>query len=454
MSPDAQAEAIASPPADSEASIRPGSLTKIIATLGPASSTTDVIDRLLEAGMRIVRFNFGHGTLADHAERLALVRERARIAGVEVLVFGDLQGPKIRVDGLGEGGVVLEAGHRLVVRRDESVPPSGAVCLDSTYPGLVDDVEPGHRLLIDDGRVRALVVEKEAGFVTARVTHGGRVLPRKGINLPDSIVTADPLTDEDWAHVQWAIENELDALALSFARRAEDIALLRREIARRVGDDYVMPIIAKVESPQGVANIGDITDAADAIMVARGDLGVEMDNAQVPVVQKRLLREAKLRGTPCIVATQMLESMIDQPTPTRAEASDVAGAIYDGVDAVMLSGETAVGAHPSVAVEQMRRIASYTERDVADSPRGEPLTATNVARLSHTAALAHGVWTIAGDCDPKWVVVWSETGFTARHLSQNKLSVPILAYTSDQRTMSGAGLLLFRLRRGRRDCRP
>lgn len=417
-------------------------LTKVIATIGPASSSAETIRKLIEVGVAIFRLNFSHGSLADHVERVNTIRAVAEELGVNTGILGDLQGPKIRVGDVPEGGITVETGRRAVFQRVPTLASFGdpgivPARFNSTYHRLIDDVEPGQRLLINDGTVRMLIAEKTDDEIVCHVTHGGLITTGKGINLPDTDISIDALSKRDWTHVQWAIEHDLDFLALSFVRTADDVEQLQTGLDRLREEmnrtDMRMPIIAKIELPKAVHHAEAIIDAADGIMIARGDLGVELDLARVPVVQKELLTIADHYGKPCIVATQMLETMIDAPTPTRAEASDVAGAIFDGTDAVMLSGETAVGKYPVVAVETMRRIAQYTEAHLSTMPQKTSAPQKLIETRYRTAALAHGVWTIVRDIAAKFVVVWSQGGGGSRYLSQNNFHVPIIAVTSNPR---------------------
>jgi len=397
----------------------------------------------------IFRLNFSHGTLETHAQTLRRIREVAADRPRQVAVLGDLQGPKVRVGRVEAGGVRVEPGDRVIFQRDGVVasPDDQPLRLSSTYERLIDDVNVGERVLINDGAIRMLTVEKTAETLECTVTVGGRISSGKGINLPESNISAPALTERDVECVAWTVEHEVDVLALSFVRSARELNALRAAIreqasAQGKGDDGLrLPIIAKIELPTAVEHIESILEAADGIMVARGDLGVEMELARVPVIQKRLIEASHAAGKPCIVATQMLESMIDSPTPTRAEASDVATAIFARVDAVMLSGETAVGKFPVLAVEYMRQIAAQTEGYVAEQPATPSPPAKPREERYRTAALAHGVWTIAQDYGARVVVVWSQTGGGARLLSQNEFCIPIVAISSDERAVRQMQLL-------------
>ncbi|MCW5775048.1 MAG: pyruvate kinase [Phycisphaeraceae bacterium] len=441
-----------------EADSRP-TLTKIIATLGPASESPEMVRALVDSGASVFRLNFSHGSFDDHLRRLRAVRAVSESVRLPLAVFGDLPGPKIRVGRVPATGIVLHAGADALIRTDLDEARYEAesdgqrtVLLPCAYQPLAREVKPGHRVLINDGAIRMLAVDADprGAWLRCRVTVGGLVTTGKGINLPDSDLSAPALTDRDLACVERAVEHALDFLALSFVRRADDVLDLKRRLAgmcpacKSEPDDEhgaSIPVIAKIEKPQAVANIDAIADAADAIMVARGDLGVEMDLVRVPVVQKRIVAAAAEWGKPCIVATQMLETMVEHATPTRAEASDVANAIFDGAGCLMLSGETAVGKRPDLAVDTMRRIALEAERHLASLPQRADPPQRLVQQRYRTAALAHGAWHVAHDCAAELIVCWSQAGGTARYLSQNDFSIPIVAYSSSPRATRRMALL-------------
>ncbi|MDX9912165.1 MAG: pyruvate kinase [Phycisphaerales bacterium] len=434
---------------DASGRMRLPSRTKIVATIGPASDSPEMVRRLIEAGVNIFRFNFSHGTLEDHARRLGVVRKAQAELGVQVACLGDLAGPKIRLGQMPEAGIEFEAGSDVLLLRDASsiggvgTVRDGVVHAPINYAAMIDEVHPGQRVLINDGAVRMLAVERapDGSSLRCRVTVGGLVTSRKGINLPESDVRVEAVTEKDWACVAWAVEHGLDFLALSFVRRAEDVLLLKDRLAgmcaidreRSEVEGSAIPVVAKIETPRALENIEAIVEATDAVMVARGDLGVEMDIARVPVEQKRILRASDAWGKPCIVATQMLESMITSATPTRAEAGDVATAIFDGADAVMLSAETATGKHPALVVETMRRIARFAEDAVDERDQYPTPPARMVAQRHRTASLAHGAWDIAHDIGARVIACWSQRGGTARFLSQTGFQAPIVAYTSSER---------------------
>lgn len=430
-------------------------LTKIVATVGPACGQRDTLVKMIEEGARVFRINFSHGTFEAFERSLKLVREAGEAAGVPVGALGDLSGPKIRVGQVVAEGVELHVGQRVEFVREPVVgrPPRGnePATFNCTLPSLIDDVQPGQRVLINDGAIRMLALDKADGSdagdgrIVCAVTHGGLVTSGKGINLPDTDVSAPSLTEWDVQCLDWAVAHGVDYLALSFVRSVGDITTLKhllRQRGRSRATGARLPIVAKIEKPQAIEHLEGIIDAADAIMVARGDLGVEMDLADVPVIQKRTIQLAHDYGKPVIVATQMLQSMIEEPSPTRAEASDVANAIFDGADAVMLSGETAVGKYPVVAVSTMRRIALASEQYMR-SQTGKWFTPPRKLRDTkyRTAALAHGVSVIVQDLDARLVATWSQLGGGARYLSQNRLSVPILAASSDHQALRQMNLL-------------
>lgn len=435
-------------------------LSKIVATIGPASDSPEMVQRLIEAGVSVFRFNFSHGDFDAHLKRLNTVREVAAEMDRPIACLGDLQGPKIRVGKVNAPGVVLEPGQDVIFRKGQPVAglerpdpnKPGTVVLPTVYEPLIDEVQPGQKVLINDGAIRMLAVERipERGELLCRVVVGGLVTSNKGINLPQSELSAPAITEKDWECVSWAVEHALDYLALSFVRNAREVLDLKQRLAELCPTDRLIdlkhetattPVIAKIEMPQALKNLDEIVQAADGIMVARGDLGVEMDIAQVPVAQKRIIRACATWGRPCIVATQMLETMIENVLPTRAEASDVANAIFDGTDAVMLSAETATGKHPVIVVETMRRIIAAAEERIAEEPPHPSAPVELIKSKYPTAALAHGAWQIAQDVGAKAIVCWSQNGGTARYLSQNDFRVPIVAYSSSVRSTRRMALL-------------
>lgn len=418
---------------------KPFILTKIIATLGPASCEIPVLVRLIETGVRVFRLNFSHGTPESHLQLLEAARRASDEVCIPIGVLGDLCGPKIRIGKVVDGGVNLEMGQPIYFQREPLIAgqdPKAPVTFNVTYDRLIDEVEPGQRLMINDGNVHVLVMDKTDDRLIGTVTTPGLVTSSKGVNLPETKLTVPSVTAYDWQCADWAMEHGVDFLALSFVRKAEDVIKLRQYMKRKLKGRLPLPIIAKIEKPEAIDDLENIVDAADSIMVARGDLGVEMDLAAVPIIQKKIIAMAHDYGKPVTVATQMLESMIEMPTPTRAEASDVANAIFDGTDSVMLSGETAVGKHAVRAVDHMARIALKVQEHVAShqSQWGRPPAALQATR-SRMAALAHGVMTIVRDMNVKHIVVWSQNGGAARHLSKNRPTIPIFAFSSDHQSL-------------------
>ncbi len=409
--------------------------TKIIATIGPAVGTPETLYSIFEAGVDICRLNFSHGDLTKHAEMLKLIRDTSARFDHPVAVLGDLCGPKIRLGQVANvdstGGMPVQPGDEVVVQRDAMIGENLRV--STTLETFVDDVKFGDRILIEDGMLRFIVTDKERNLIRMRCTVGGIIKSSKGINLPNTVLNVPSITDRDWECVDWAIANELDFLALSFVRRAKDLELLRGHLQYKKAPEIAL--IAKIEKAEALTELDAIIDASDGLMVARGDLGVEMDVAQVPIIQKDLIRRCQQAGKPVIVATQMLQSMIEQATPTRAEVSDIANAILDGTDAVMLSAETSVGKFPVVAVHTMSHTAAVTE-DFQDKTLVEDAAAPKLARRGDPAtALARGAWRIVNDLKTKLVVIWSQTGSTARVFSKHRFYCPIVALSSDTRAL-------------------
>ncbi|MEC4890440.1 MAG: pyruvate kinase [Nitrospira sp.] len=406
---------------------------KIVCTIGPASRDPAMLDRLIDAGMNVARLNFSHGSQESHAATLEAIRATADRRHAAIAVLQDLQGPRIRLGTLPDAGVELTVDQRVrlvggLLRSGgqigaQTVAPALTIDLPVTYPQLARDVRPGARILIDDGRIELLASSVSGGTVECRVITGGLVTSQKGMNLPGTVVSAPTLTEKDRADIRFGVAHQVDYLALSFVRGPEDIDAAR-EFVRACGGDQ--PIIAKIERAEAIASLGAILDAADGVMIARGDLGVEMGPEAVPVLQKRIILDANRRRRVIITATQMLESMMMQPVPTRAEASDVANAIFDGTDAVMLSGETARGRYPVETVAVMDRIVRAAEAErrlvpAADRPTGETETiAEAMCRAAASAAATTGAVALA---------VLTESGMTARLLSKQQPAAPIVAFT-------------------------
>jgi pyruvate kinase len=395
---------------------------KIVCTLGPATSSQEQITALIGAGMDVARLNMSHGSQADHLETYGRVRAGSDATGRSVGVLADLQGPKIRLGEFPGGPVRLSAGDEFVITTEDI--PGNQHEASTTYKGLADDVRADDRILIDDGNVQLDVTGVSGTRVYLRVVVGGKISDHKGINLPGINVSAPALPEKDEADLRWALSTGADIIAMSFVRTPDD-ASLARKIMTDMGRPGV-PLIAKIEKPEAVNVLPDIVDAFDGIMVARGDLGVELPLEQVPAVQTRAIKLARERARPVIVATQMLESMINSPRPTRAEVSDVAGAVTAGADAVMLSAETSVGAYPIDTVATMSRIVAAAEES---SLRAEH----HLSRMPTTTggAIARAAAEVGAIIGAKALVAFTMTGETARRLARYRSPIPLLAFTTD-----------------------
>jgi pyruvate kinase len=392
--------------------------TKIVATIGPASDSPEVLDALLAAGLDVARLNASHSGPAELGVRLRAIREASERAGREVGVLLDLPGPKLRI-GEVEEGTLLEEGADFSLIADECVGDSHHACV--SYPSIADELEPGDHVLIDDGRIVLEVVGSAPGELKTRVQSGGVLLGRKGINIPDATLSIEAVTPYDRTIMSWGIANGVDYIGQSFVRNATDIDVLRKHM----GNNEV-PIVAKIEKHEAALRLEAIAAVADAVMVARGDLGAETSPEQVPVLQQRIVKAARKHGKPVIVATQMLESMITSPRPTRAEASDVATAIFQGADAVMLSAETATGKYPVEAVETMARIAKTAEAEVLG---GYVRSAGGEHDIQEAVSAA--VVDIAEDLKLAWIVSVTQTGATATVVSRHRPRTPIVAVTPE-----------------------
>ena len=397
--------------------------TKIVCTLGPASDNRETLRSLMEAGLSVARLNFSHGTHEQHAITLELVRATAAELGRPVAILGDLQGPRIRIGDLAEPRSVSDGEDIVLVAGEDAAPGQ----FPTTYEHLCDDLKVGDRILIDDGLIELVALEVSKHDVTARVLHGGMIKSHKGMNLPGVAVSAPSITEKDWADVAFAVEHNLEYLALSFVRRAQDIAELREKIPKD------MLVIAKIEKDSALENIESIVRASDAVMVARGDLGVELPFEEVPIAQKRIIALCNKLGRPVITATQMLESMITHPRPTRAEASDVANAIFDGTDAVMLSAETAAGQYPRLAVEAMTRIIMEIEKHPRVVRTDERRASVDSA-VSTEQAIAAAATSAVRSLGAPALIVFTKSGFSARIVASHRPNVPILVLTDQERT--------------------
>jgi pyruvate kinase len=398
--------------------------TKIIATLGPACCSEEMINRLLSSGVDVFRLNFSHGTDEEHAEVIRVVREASMAVGRYVPIIGDIQGPKLRIGDV-EGVSELQTGARFVITTEPLIGNADRV--STPFTPLPREVQIGHRILINDGLVELLVTGIESASVTTRVVHGGSISSKKGMNFPDSELTIPAITEKDREDVAFAVQHQLDYIAASFIRRRGDIEDLRALLASHGGSDIL--VIAKLEKPQAIDNLDEILEVSDGVMVARGDLGVELPPEAVPTVQKRIISEASRWGRFSITATQMLESMTTNSRPTRAEASDVANAIFDGSDAVMLSAETASGKYPVEAVQMMARIISSAEVSRQAYAHEMPAFRKESDLDEFTDALAGAANYAAEAIDAKYIVVFTQTGFAAKLMSKFRPRPPIVALT-------------------------
>ena len=392
---------------------------KIVATVGPASSAPDTMRLLHDVGVDAFRLNFSHGTHEDHARSIKTIRQIAKDSGNAIAIIADMQGPKLRVGKFESGGVDLRYGDTVTLALGKTTDEADTIPVD--HPELFKALEPGHRLKFDDGKLQVTVESNSGQEIRARIDVPGRLTDRKGINVIGAVLPLSAMTDKDREDMTFALEQGIDFIALSFVQNAKDVSDARKIIGDKAG------IIVKIEKPSAVDQLDAILDLADAAMVARGDLGVELALEQVPVVQRKIISKGRALGKPVIVATHMLESMIDNPTPTRAEASDVATAIYLGTDAVMLSAETAVGRHPATAVAIMDRIITAAESDT------EYLDYFKERRLRHDAtsedAISHSVRGIAEILGCKAVMGYTKTGSTAQRMSRVRPPCRIVGLT-------------------------
>ena len=404
---------------------------KILATLGPASSDPKTIRKLMLAGADAFRINMSHGDQKQKAKLVAAIRALEKEFHRATTILFDLQGPKLRVGHFEGGRTVLEKGKRFIFDRNEIAGNSGRVQLP--HAELFDSIRPGANILIDDGKVRLNVLEADGGQIVSEVKVGGPVSDNKGVNVPDVVVPIPALTDKDRDDLQFALEQRADWIALSFVQRPEDVAEARTLIGDRAA------LLAKIEKPAAIDRLNDIIALADAVMVARGDLGVELPPEQVPPLQNKIVACARQFGKPVVVATQMLESMVTSPTPTRAEVSDVATAIYDGADAVMLSAESATGQYPCESVAMIDRIATTVERD----PSYQARVHFTQTRLEPTTAdaLAGSARQIAQTVSATAMVCYTSSGATARRIARERPPVPLLAMSPSQHTARRMGLL-------------
>lgn len=401
--------------------------TKIVCTIGPASESIDKLEKLMEAGMNVTRLNFSHGSHEEHAARIKTIREAAKKTGKTVAILLDTKGPEIRTHDFVDGQAELKMGAEVVISTEQVM--GTAEKFSVTYAGLYDDVNPGSRILIDDGLIELEVIEKMNGDIRTKVLNSGMVKNKKGVNVPNVSIKLPGITEKDVQDIIFGIKQDVDFIAASFVRKAADVLEIR-ELLEAHGAQHIQ-IIPKIENQEGIDNIDSILEVSDGLMVARGDMGVEIPPEEVPLVQKRLIKKCNLLGKPVITATQMLDSMQRNPRPTRAEASDVANAIFDGTDAIMLSGETAAGLYPLESVSMMASIAMRVEKSLQYEDmfkkriKEQTVTITDAISQSvaHTA-LALGVAAILAP---------TESGYTAKMISKYRPKSPVVAVTSSER---------------------
>ncbi len=409
--------------------------TKIVCTIGPSSRDEETLRALVDAGMDVARINFSHGTKDEHAENIATIRRIAQEEGMPIAIMADLQGPKLRVGTIDPEPLVLQIGDRLVLTTRPATGKENVVNLP--HPDLISDIRVGDPLLLDDGALEFVIEAKGADELVCRVIAGGELLSHKGVAAPRSALCGEShvssLTPKDRVDAAFAIEHGVDFIALSFVRGKDDIEALRSLIYHEIGQENAIPIVAKIEKREALNNFDAILEAADAVMVARGDLGVEVSVQEVPLHQKEIIRKCNAVGKPVITATQMLQSMIANPTPTRAEASDVANAILDGTDAVMLSGETATGHYPVRAVEMMAKISTTIENKMLRWV--DPVSFTDVEHTHPiTDAISDATATIAKELGARLIVTSTWSGYTARQVARERPREPIMAFTPNAAT--------------------
>jgi len=401
---------------------------KIICTIGPTSNKEEILIKLINNGMDVARLNFSHGTHQDHLKNIQLIRKISDDIGKPIAILMDLQGPKIRIGHFDDGPVRIKHGDEFSITTEDV--PGDKNKVSTSYKNLPNDVNADDNILINDGLIRLQVKNTTKNEVNCKVVIGGNLYDRKGINLPGVLVSEPSLTSKDKEDLEFGLKHGADYVALSFVREAADI----RNIKQYMGEKAV-PVVAKIEKPEAIKNIDEIISETDVIMVARGDLGVEISAEKVPVVQKMIIEKCQKAGIPVITATQMLDSMMANPIPTRAEASDVANAIFDGSDAVMLSGETAFGKYPVESVTIMSNIIKEAEKGGYYRLRTERRTASSPVPLSSSRSICHVAYISADDIKADYIVVFTESSFTGRIMSKYRPSVPILGVTPDERSL-------------------
>jgi pyruvate kinase len=412
--------------------------TKIVCTLGPASTDPDVIREMVAAGMDVARMNFSHGTHEEHAERIQRVRDAAQAEGRNVTILQDLQGPKIRVGEMEGGSVLLREGQDLVITT-EPIEEGTSERVYVDYATLPQDADVGGRILLDDGLLELEIKQISNGEILTEVVEGGPLRSRKGVNLPNIRTSTPSMTEKDLKDLEFGLSQNVDVIALSFVREPSDVEALQKRIDQEGKNAWV---VSKIEKPEAVRNIDGILEHTDGIMVARGDLGIEMPMEEVPSTQKMLIRKSMERARPVITATQMLESMVENPRPTRAEASDVANAVLDGSDAVMLSAETAVGDNPVRVVEAMNKIIRRAEAHWNDYRESLAMTPGRLERTENvTESVSFTACRLAEQVDAEAICCLTNSGTTARNIARHRPSMPIYAFTDNRRVVGQLGVL-------------
>ena len=409
--------------------------TKIVATLGPASSKKEVLLNMIKAGVDVCRLNFSHGKTEDHQEVIDIIRDINKKYKTNVGILADLQGPKIRIGLVKDGGINLVSGHKIEITTRELIGDDKQIYI--TYQSFPSDVRSGEIILLDDGKIQMRVLStNNKDAVHCEVVYGGILTSRKGVNLPNTKVSIPSLTEEDLANLEFALNNDVEWIGLSFVRSADDIIELKRIIAR---SDKTARVIAKIEKPEAVDNIDEIIEATDGVMVARGDLGVEMPMEQVPLLQKMIARKCRAASKPVIVATQMLESMITSPRPTRAEVNDVANSVLDGADAVMLSGETSVGEYPLIVIETMNKIIRNVEDNDYPYSTAKVLNENSSTYLGD-AVCGSAVY-LAEKTHAVGIISMTSSGYTAFEISSHRPKAATFIFTSNRKLLNTLSLL-------------
>lgn len=411
------------------------SRTKIIATIGPASRKQETISAMIQAGLNVARMNFSHSSQAEHQSTIDLIRKHNKEHGTNVCLLGDLQGPKLRIGTVANDEIFLETGSTVQLTGEECISTPEKLYI--RYPHLAQDVNAGENILLDDGKIRLQVIDagKKSG-ISAVVVHGGKLSSKKGVNFPESNLSVPAVSEKDLADLHFAVKHHVEWIALSFVRSADDVAQLKKQLHSMHSKTKV---IAKIEKPEAVRNITDIISVADAVMVARGDLGVEMELELVPVLQKQIAQQCINAAKPVIIATQMMESMIQNPTPTRAEANDVTNAVLDGADAVMLSAETSTGAYPVEVVRIMQKIVSVAETQPQVYGKRTSASLTSPTYLSDE--VCHQAVMMADTIHAKAIVSMTHSGYTAFELASYRPKAPVFIFTDNHQLLNTLSLI-------------